>query len=216
MRDTGLLQAPMGIGERIRQYREAAGRSQASLAEQLGVRQHTISGWETGRTEPSRKQAQRIARALGVDISTLELERVERVLHKARLIGYVVADHKIELSGDSEPVEVIGAPINMPAGAEAAIVRGDSMYPLLHDGFLVVWWRWTPDPSQWVGHLCACRRADGKLFVKVVEPGSRQGVWTLASLSAGHPPQRDVQLEAVAPIDVINRRQPTRPAPRRQ
>lgn len=37
----------------IREYRESSGISQAELAEQLGVRQATISDWEKGKTGPS-------------------------------------------------------------------------------------------------------------------------------------------------------------------
>lgn len=211
MRDAALLQAVMTVGDRIRMHREAADRSQQWLAERLGVNQNTVSGWERGRTEPSRSTVRKIARELGVDIAALELERVERVTHKARLMGYVGEGHEIEPTGDGEQVEVVGAPSNMPPGAEAAIVRGSSLYPWLHDGDVVTWWRWTPDPSPLIGRLCVCRRSDGKLFVKVVEPGSRQGVWTLGSLSSGYPPLRDVYLEAVAPIEVTNRREPTPP-----
>jgi NAD+ synthase (glutamine-hydrolysing) len=63
----------MAIGENIRRCREKAGRSQAWLAEQVGVGQTTISSWESGRTEPSRSDTRKVAQALSVDISRLEL-----------------------------------------------------------------------------------------------------------------------------------------------
>ena len=63
----------MAIGDHIRTYRIQAGCSQASLAEKVGVSQNTISSWETGRTEPSRSDTRKIAQALSVDISLLEL-----------------------------------------------------------------------------------------------------------------------------------------------
>jgi len=63
----------MPIGHQIRRFREQAGRSQAWLAEKVGVGQTTVSSWESGRTEPSRSDTRRVAQALSVDISRLEL-----------------------------------------------------------------------------------------------------------------------------------------------
>jgi NAD+ synthase (glutamine-hydrolysing) len=63
----------MAIGEHIRRFREKAGRSQAWLADKVGVGQTTISSWESGRTEPSRSDTRKVAQALSVDISLLEL-----------------------------------------------------------------------------------------------------------------------------------------------
>ncbi len=63
----------MTIGENIRRFREKAGRSQAWLGEQVGVGQTTVSSWESGRTEPSRSDTRKVAQALSVDISLLEL-----------------------------------------------------------------------------------------------------------------------------------------------
>lgn len=40
----------------IEKYRIIAGMSQKELAEQMGIKQATISSWETGRTEPKAEQ----------------------------------------------------------------------------------------------------------------------------------------------------------------
>jgi len=63
----------MPIGDQIRRFREKAGRSQAWLGEKVGVGQTTISSWESGRTEPTRSDTRKVAQALSVDISLLEL-----------------------------------------------------------------------------------------------------------------------------------------------
>ncbi len=63
----------MTLGDRIRHCRLDAGRSQTWLADAIGVKQNTISSWENGRTEPSRDDTRKIASALSVDISALEL-----------------------------------------------------------------------------------------------------------------------------------------------
>jgi len=41
------------IGDRLRKLRQTLGLSQASFAQELGVKQRTVSNWETGRNEPS-------------------------------------------------------------------------------------------------------------------------------------------------------------------
>lgn len=43
----------MSIGERIKELRKEKGLAQWELAEEINSAQNTISGWETGRTEPT-------------------------------------------------------------------------------------------------------------------------------------------------------------------
>jgi transcriptional regulator with XRE-family HTH domain len=198
----------MSVGERIRHYRTQKQRSQTWLAEQIGVSQNTISGWEKGRTEPSRDDVRHIAQALGVDISFLELGDDAPEAHKVRLMGYVGAGQAIELLPGNEPFELVDAPPGAPDGAEAAIVRGGSMYPLLRDGFMLVWWRWSADASAFIGELCVCRLPGDRMLVKIVEPGSRRGRYNLLSLAPGFEPERDCVLEGVAPVEIIYRRLP--------
>ncbi|HYD71596.1 MAG TPA: NAD(+) synthase [Candidatus Binatia bacterium] len=71
----------MSIGDRIRNLRVRAGRSQTWLAEAIGVKQNTVSSWEKGRTEPTRADARKIATALSVDLSSLELGEMAARTH---------------------------------------------------------------------------------------------------------------------------------------
>lgn len=41
------------INRKIKEYRKHCGLSQMELAQKMHVKQNTISGWETGRTEPN-------------------------------------------------------------------------------------------------------------------------------------------------------------------
>ncbi|MFQ5974103.1 MAG: helix-turn-helix domain-containing protein [Alphaproteobacteria bacterium] len=63
----------MTIGERIRAARNAAGLSQARLAERVGVSQPTVNNWEHGGHNPSRERVTRIAEAVGCTVGWLEL-----------------------------------------------------------------------------------------------------------------------------------------------
>ena len=52
------------IPKLLRLLREKRGWTQAQLAEKAGIHQHTISGWETGRTDPSIRVLYRVLVAL--------------------------------------------------------------------------------------------------------------------------------------------------------
>lgn len=54
----------------IKQWRLDAGLTQDELAARLGVKQQTISDWESGRARPTVTRAPDIARHLGVDQGT--------------------------------------------------------------------------------------------------------------------------------------------------
>ena len=56
---------------RIRELREARGINQSELAQILGVRQNTLSTWETGRYEPDGEMLKKIAAALNVSVDYL-------------------------------------------------------------------------------------------------------------------------------------------------
>jgi len=60
------------IGERIFYARRAAGHTQISLAEAVGVTHGNVSLWETDQTKPRAKTVQRLAKALSVSIDWLE------------------------------------------------------------------------------------------------------------------------------------------------
>jgi repressor LexA len=77
----GLIEVtPEAFGARLRELREAAGVSQAALAEHLDVGQTAISFWEKGRNSPNFVQVVNIAEYLGVEISAFLVnpKRVER------------------------------------------------------------------------------------------------------------------------------------------
>lgn len=56
---------------RLKEHREAAGLSQAELAEAVGVRRETVARLEAGRYNPSLKLAMDLAERLGVTVYDL-------------------------------------------------------------------------------------------------------------------------------------------------
>ena len=59
------------IGQRIRGARDAAGLTQADLAEKIGTRPGTISDWERGGVDQRIEGLAKIAEALGIKIGKL-------------------------------------------------------------------------------------------------------------------------------------------------
>ena len=59
------------IGNRIKLARKERKRSQAWLAEEIGVHQTSVTQWETGRTDPTTENLSRIANALDVNFEWL-------------------------------------------------------------------------------------------------------------------------------------------------
>ena len=49
------------MGEKIKEYRERLGLSQAELAEEIGVDRSSVSLWESGKTMPTIKNLRRLA-----------------------------------------------------------------------------------------------------------------------------------------------------------
>lgn len=64
----------MNLGERIKARRVELGLTQAQLAELAGVRQPTLSNWESGSVSPHLVKLSDVARALGVSVADLVAE----------------------------------------------------------------------------------------------------------------------------------------------
>lgn len=61
----------MGIGDNIQVTRQAAGLTQESLAELVGVSRQTVAKWEAGETSPDLEHAASLASALGCTVDAL-------------------------------------------------------------------------------------------------------------------------------------------------
>lgn len=71
----GLQSARRVVGERVRERREAAGLTQAELAERIYVSRQTVNNWETGKTLVDVQSLTLIAAELGTSASELLGER---------------------------------------------------------------------------------------------------------------------------------------------
>ncbi|MHC2001758.1 helix-turn-helix domain-containing protein [Methylobacterium sp. CM6241] len=67
------------IGLRIKSLRRSAGLSQASLGSALGVTFQQVQKYESGQSKIAAEKLQKIAQALGVDVSYFYNERNEKI-----------------------------------------------------------------------------------------------------------------------------------------
>jgi transcriptional regulator with XRE-family HTH domain len=201
----------MGIGQRIKAARAASGLSQGRLAEAIATAQTTISSWERGRTEPTREDVVRVAQALGVTLATLELGEgnQNRPAAAIPIVGYVGAASEyfgFDDHAQGAGLDEIERPPGVPERAVAVVVRGDSGYPAIREGMVLVYWNCMDDPSDVVGEDCFVRLRDGRTLVKLLERGTSPGLWTLVSINTSVAPIRDVEIEWAAPIEIRLRR----------
>ena len=198
-------------GERLRKARRDAGFATAAEgAERAGVKYYSYVQHENGIRGIPVDKAALYARAFGVEPQWILYGRGGR--ERRRLIpvvGYVGAATEFfgfDDHAQGAGLDEIDAPPGAPEDAVAVIVRGDSGYPAIRDGMILVYWSKHEHPDGLVGEDCFVRLKDGRTLVKILERGSREGLWTLASINASTPPIRDVEIEWAAPIEVRLRR----------
>lgn len=199
---------PMKIGDRIRARREELDISQDELAAAVGVKQNTVSSWEVGRTDPKREQMPRIATALGLSLSALELGDNAPELRKFSIMGLIGTGEAVEPLEDNARLGEVEAPAWVPENAGVVVVRGRSMRPLYRDGNVLLFWQWAADPTPFVGinEPVVCRLTSGGMLVKMIkEEGSAPGLWTLESINPNWEDLPDQRLESVAPIEMMFR-----------
>ena len=197
--------------DRLKQARQAAGYTSAAAgAARAGVKYYTYVQHENGTRGIPADRAALYARAFAVEPQWLLYGRGGKGPRRPiPVVGYVGAATEFHGSDDhahGSGLDEIEAPPGVADGAVAVIVRGDSGYPALRDGMILIYWDKHDDPDALVGEDCFVRLKDGRTLVKILERGSDPGLWTLASITASPPPIRDVEVEWAAPVEVRLRR----------
>ena len=194
--------------ERLRQARATAGLRRAQLAERTGYSVSAVGALENGQNDLRPEVAELFAPVLKTTAAWLLTGAGPDSVRKIPIVGYVGAGSELSFFDDyaqGAGLEEIDAPPGSADNAVAVVVRGDSGYPLIRDGMTLVYWNRYEDPSQLVGENCFVRLDDGRVLVKIIEPGTEPGRWTLASINAATPPIRNVKIEWAAPIEVMLR-----------
>jgi len=184
-------QSAMHTGDRVRAILRLDGWTQQRLAQQLSVSQSTVHRWIKG-SSPEGHHRDAIN-----DLYTTLLEGGAQDAQIA-LKGYIGAGQTVE-AVEGGP-EYVPAPPDLTDDTVAATVRGDSMLPMLRDGWTIYWSKLLP-PVEMVGKLCVVQTTGGEIMVKTLHNGSEPGKWNLVSFNADV--KENVRLEWAAPIDWI-------------
>lgn len=171
------------------------GKDQYGLADALGVDRSAISKLTTGKRQLKAWEIEKVARYI-------DEPPPSRMMPIRYEIG--AGQEVIPLSTD-DPDDYIPVSGLWGIECELAVVRGESMWPLLSDGDrLFIGEARAPIPSDH-NQRRAVRLADGRQLVKVMKRTSDPSIWTLDSFNG--PAIEDVVVEAVAPIIRIEPKQ---------
>ena len=185
-------------GETIKHFREAAGLTLEVLAADVGISVSQLSRFESDLREPRVAEIRRIADRLGVDVMTLIDDRTNAV----PIVGKVGLGEEIEYQGDGDiHLGEVALPFPAPPGCFALEATGQSQYPRIRDGELVVG-RWSDRPLiEHVGREAIVKVRGGAYFIKTLRRGTRPRRFHLESHNA--PLREDVEVERVGDLLMI-------------
>lgn len=92
------------------------------------------------------------------------------------------------------------APRHARPSTVAVLVQGNSMFPAFEEGTILYYSKLLP-PGDMVNRRCVVQLGDGRMFVKILRPGSTPTTWTLQSVNTLYPDMVDEVVEWAAPID---------------
>jgi 8-oxo-dGTP pyrophosphatase MutT (NUDIX family) len=110
------------MGSRIREIRQQRAQSVSALARVLGINERTVRYWESGRSEPTKANLRRLARALGVQVQELRSEAELKPL----AAGVVVRGGRVLLTQRRPPGH--GEEWSFPSGK---VEKGESLQDAL-------------------------------------------------------------------------------------
>lgn len=170
----------------LRELLALHGDKQAELADKLGATQPQVSRWLKG-TEPRHGNVGKIlalARYHNIVPSNVYNLTHGQETFGVDVVGYVGAGGQVAFSEGQGPFEQAPAPPNVTPTMVALRVRGDSMVPMIGDGWLVYYDRHDTGPEIATGKPYVVGLADGRVLVKKLAPGRRPGCYDLYSVNA--------------------------------
>lgn len=186
-----LFHAAMTPAARVRRILQLKGWTQMRLAAEIGVSQSTVHRW-IGGAEPEGGHRDRLNELF----TMLFTEDVDNP--QVPLKGHIGAGQRVEAIEGSP--EFVIAPPKANDNTVAARVRGNSMFPMFEDGWLVYWSTRLP-PEEMINKLCIVHLENGEILVKKLLRGSEPWRFHLASLNG--PMIENAIVDSVSPIDWI-------------
>ena len=189
---------PLPLKERIRSFRKSRGWNQTQLAEATGVTQSQVSRWEAGDDVPTSTALAAIAsladdteRTLWIADAGLSqfMGNRDEDVRKIPVLKDAAAAGTPRAIDPHATESTISLPRSwLPKGGKlyALWVSGDSMAPIVNDGYLVIVSVSGRKPDELLGRMVAARQGEG-ITIKWLRKDA--GVYFLVpqQTSEGHP-----------------------------
>ncbi len=211
-------------GDRLKQIRKALGMTQQQLAERLGVGKAALSMIETGRASLTSRNRNILVQELNINPDYLESGSEPMFNAEPDLTAYrhrtdnalplqSVPLYSIEgtaglvplfTEGTQKPVNYIHIP-NLPKCDGAIYVVGDSMYPLLKSGDIVLYKQLSdPEDIFWGDMYLLSLDIDGEEYitVKYIQKSEREGYVKLVSQNPHHA-DKEVAMQRIRAIALV-------------
>ena len=214
------------MGERLKLIRKTLGLTQEQLAQRLGVGKTALSMIETGKSRLSSRNRNILVQDLNVNPSWLESGRGEMFnadpalsasfgrgtemtmpLQSVPLYSIEATAGLVPLFEQQEshnPINYIHIP-NLPKCDGAVYVAGDSMYPLLKSGDIVLYKQLHDlEDIFWGDMYLLSMDIDGEEYVtiKYIQRSDREGYVRLVSQNPHHA-DKDVQMSRIRAIALV-------------
>lgn len=191
--------APVKAPNRLREIREARGLSLSKLAATTNKPTSSVARFETGEYQLTFDDAEIFAKALGVEPADI-FRNPHRPIAVVGYIGAGAEVFPIDDHAKGAGLDEVECPRGLdPSSTVAVKVRGDSMWPMVDDGWLIFYSRGSDQPpADLVGRTVVAHLADGRTLVKKLRRGASPGRFDLLSTNAA--PIEDVELEWASPV----------------
>lgn len=177
----------------LRILRRQRGWSQKEIAARVGVSRGAVAMWESGRSSPDAEMLVKLAQLFGTTVDTLlGASRKEDGVCRFAVVDSIRLDSKESVPrqiATSESVDIPASWLHSLPTEEFLVLRadGDSMWPDIHDGDLLLVQRGELVPS---GHLALVLHPDGKSSVRRLEFSPGGGYLDLVSRNPEYAPKR--------------------------
>ena len=184
--------------DRLRWARLQKYRSAMKAADAMGVAYGTYSSHENGNRDYGQDEADRYGAFFGVDAGWLMTGKGQATRRMAPILGQAGAgpDGSVLFAEGQGSFGEVPPPTGSTPNVVALEVVGHSMRGMAEDGWIIFYDEVQAPNPQLFDELCVCWLEDGRVLVKILQPGREAGLFDLESTSA--PTLRDVPVREAA------------------
>ena len=183
---------------RLRWARSQKYRSAMKASEGMGVPYGTYSSHENGSRDYGQDEAERYGSFFSVDPSWLMTGRGTATKRLTPIVGQAGAgsDGSVLFAEGHGYFGEVPPPTGASHGVVALEVVGNSMRGMAEDGWIIFYDDVQPPSPSLFDEMCVCWLEDGRVLVKILQPGREPGLYDLESTNA--PTMRDVPVREAA------------------